>query len=72
VIISSLVAALKYTENLDIAWQPTLLVVALAAIGTWIGSLIADKYSSKHLQRVFSLMLTIMAGWMVCRTFTGL
>jgi len=71
IISSSLVAALRYTESLDIAWHPTLLIVVLAAVGTWLGSLIADKYSSKYLQKAFSLMLTIMAGWMVYRTFTG-
>ena len=71
IISSSLVAALRYTENLDITWHPTLLIVALAAAGTWLGSLISEKYSSKYLQKAFSLMLTIMAGWMVYRTFTG-
>jgi len=71
IISSSLVAALRYAENLDIAWQPTLLIVALAAAGTWLGSLVAKKYSSTHLQKAFSLMLTIMAGWMLYRAFTA-
>jgi len=69
IISSSLVAALRYAENLDIAWQPTLLIVMLAAVGAWLGSLMAGKYSSMRLQKAFSLMLTLMAGWMLIRTF---
>jgi len=72
IVSSSLVAALRYAEHLDIAWQPTVLIVALAATGTWIGSLIADKYSAKHLQKAFSLMLTIMAAWVLFNAFNGL
>jgi len=70
IISSSLVAAVRYAEHLDIAWFPTLWIVVLAAVGAWVGSLIANKCSSKHLQKAFSLMLTIMAGWMLYRTFT--
>jgi len=69
IISSSLVAALRYAENLDIAWQSTMLIVLLAAMGTWVGSLIADRYSSMRLQKAFSLMLTLMAGWILFRTF---
>ena len=69
---SSVVAALRYAENLDIAWQPTLLIVLLAFSGAWVGNLIADKYSSKHLQKAFSLMLTVMGGWMLWKVFHGL
>ncbi|MBN4077119.1 sulfite exporter TauE/SafE family protein [Mariprofundus ferrooxydans] len=72
IISSSLVAALRYAENLDISWQPTLLIVALAAVGSWLGSLIADRYSAKHLQKAFSLMLTVMAGWMLWKAYNGL
>jgi len=72
IISSSLVAALRYAENLDIAWQPTVLIVVLAAIGTWLGSLIAHRFSSVHLQKAFSLMLTMMAGWMLFKAFKGL
>jgi len=69
IISSSLVAALRYAENLDIAWQSTMLIVVLASIGTWLGSLIAHQFSSGHLQKAFSLMLSAMAGWMLFRTF---
>jgi uncharacterized membrane protein YfcA len=69
IISSSLVAALRYAEHLDIAWQPTLLIVVLAALGAWLGSLIAGKYASGRLQRAFSLMLMVMAGWMLYRAF---
>jgi len=69
IISSSLVAAARYAEHLDIAWHPTLLIVLLAATGTWLGSLIAEKYSSKHLQKAFSLMLIVMAAWMMYRAF---
>ncbi len=72
IVSSSLVAALRYAENLAIAWQPTLSIVALAAAGAWLGALIADRYSARHLQRAFSLMLTIMAGWMLWQAFNGL
>ncbi|MDX8404659.1 MAG: sulfite exporter TauE/SafE family protein [Mariprofundus sp.] len=71
IVSSSLVAALRYAENLDIAWQPTLFIVVLAAVGAWLGSLIAGKYSSGHLQKVFSLVLMIMAGWMLFRSLNG-
>jgi len=69
IISSSLVAALRYAEHLDIAWQPTLLIVALAAIGAWLGSLIARRFASGRLQKAFSLMLTLMAGWMLFKAF---
>jgi uncharacterized membrane protein YfcA len=72
IISSSLVAALRYAENLDIAWQPTMLIVVLAATGTWLGSLIAHRFSSVHLQKAFSLMLTMMAGWMLFKAFNSL
>jgi len=72
IISSSLVAALRYAEHLDIAWQPTLLIVILAAFGAWLGSLIAGKYASDRLQKAFSLMLTLMAGWMLLKAFNGL
>ncbi len=70
IISSSLVAALRYAENLDIDWQPTLFIVVLAALGAWLGSLIAGKYSSMRLQMAFSLMLTLMASWMIFKTFS--
>jgi len=69
IISSSLIAALRYAENLDIAWQPTMLIVALAATGTWLGGFIAHKYPAQHLQKAFSLMLTFMAIWMLYRAF---
>jgi len=71
IISSSLVAALRYIENLDITWQPTLLIVALATLGTWVGSFIAHQFSSSHLQKAFSVMLTIMAGWILLKAFNG-
>jgi len=69
IVSSSLIAALRYAENLDIAWQPTMLIVALAATGTWLGGFIAHKYPAQHLQKAFSLMLTFMAIWMLYRAF---
>jgi len=70
IISSSLVGALGYINHVDISLNPTLLIVVLAAMGTWLGSLIAEKYPSRHLQKAFSLMLTLMAGWMIYRAFT--
>jgi len=66
---SSLVAALRYANNLDIAWQPTMLIVVLAAVGIWVGHWVSTRYSPVHLQKAFSVMLVFMAGWMLFRTF---
>jgi len=69
IISSSLMATLRYAESLDIAWQPTLLIVILASMGTWVGSMVAVKYTSEHLQRAFSLMLVGMGCWMLLKAF---
>ena len=69
IVSSSLVAALRYAEDLDMTWHPALLLVGLAVLGTLLGNLIADRYSPKHLQKAFSLMLTLMAGWMLLKVF---
>ena len=69
IISSSLVAAIRYAGHLDIAWQPTLLIVVLAAMGTWVGGYISMRCSSHRLQKAFSLMLMVMAGWMLFRAF---
>ncbi len=70
IVSSSLVAALRYAEDLDIAWQPTLLIVLLATAGSWAGGIIAGKCSSERLQRVFSLILPLIAAWVLLRTFS--
>ncbi|MDX8413050.1 MAG: sulfite exporter TauE/SafE family protein [Mariprofundales bacterium] len=69
IVSSSLVAALRYAEDLDIAWHPIIWIIAMAAFGTWVGSCIASRYNTKHLQRVFSIMLIFMASWMLVRSF---
>jgi len=69
IVSSSLVAALRYAEHLDIAWHPIIWIVALAALGTWVGSRIASRYNTVHLQQAFSAMLVLMAGWMLFKSF---
>jgi len=69
IVSSSLVAALRYAENVDLAWHPTLLIVVLAATGAWLGSLMAHKFASNALQKAFSVMLTMMGGWMLLKSF---
>lgn len=72
IVSSSLVAALRYAEQLNIAWLPILLIVALAGAGAWLGSMIAEKHTSVRLQKAFSLMLTLMAAWVMWRALHGL
>jgi len=69
IVSSSLVAALRYAERLDIAWHPIIWIVALAALGTWVGSRIASRYNTVHLQQAFRAMLVLMAGWMLFKSF---
>jgi len=69
IVSNSLVAALRYAEHLDMIWTPALLIVVLAMLGTLLGNFIAERYSSKHLQKAFSLMLTLMAGWILLKVF---
>ncbi len=69
IVSSSLVATLRYAEHLQMTWHPALLLVVLAVFGTLLGNFIADRYSTKHLQKAFSLMLTLMAGWMLLKVF---
>jgi len=66
---SSSVAALRYAEDLDVAWEPMLWVVTLAVMGAWLGSLIAAKYHASHLQKAFSLVLILMSVGMLIKAF---
>lgn len=66
---NSLVAAISYGRNVEILWMPILIILSVAAIGSWLGSLIAVKHSSQHLQRIFSLILLIISGWTMYRAF---
>jgi len=70
IISNSAVAALSYAENLQIEWHPTLLIVALAALGSWLGSHVAERYSSQNLQKAFSLILTIISSFIMYKAFT--
>ncbi len=67
VVSGSLVAALRYAEHLSIDWGPLLPIMALAAVGVWLGGRIAGRVSSAGLQRAFSLALCLLAGWMLFR-----
>jgi len=69
IVSSSLVAALRYAEHVELSWHPMLLIVLLAAVGAWLGSFMAHKFASNALQKAFSLMLTLMGGWMLWRSF---
>jgi len=69
IISSSLVAALRYAEQLDISWHPMLLIVILASLGAWLGNKISKKYSAEHLQKFFSLILVVMASWILVSVF---
>jgi len=68
IISSSLVATLRYYEYLDFVWQPVLGILLLAAAGAWLGSRLSDRLSASRLQRAFSLVLCLLAGWMLLRT----
>ncbi|MDX8406922.1 MAG: sulfite exporter TauE/SafE family protein [Mariprofundaceae bacterium] len=67
IVSSSLVAASRYYQFLDTEWTPLLIIALLAGVGVWIGSLIADKISSSRLQKAFSLVLCLLASWMLVR-----
>jgi len=64
IIPTSLVAALRYTGSIDIAWYPVAVMTALAALGAWVGNMLIRRYSSKHFQKSFSVMLVLVATWM--------
>jgi len=64
IIPTSLIAAARYAGSIDMAWHPTLLIIALAAVGAWVGSLMARHYSSDKLQKGFSVMLIVVSTWM--------
>ena len=72
IVSSSLVAAYGYIEYLNIQWDVILTLGVLAALGAWVGNLLADKFSSQRLQRMFSFVLSVMAGWMLIKTFGDL
>jgi len=69
IVSSSLVASFRYSQFLPVEWTPLLLIVALAAIGVWVGGLISGKVSSSRLQKAFSLALCLLAGWMLYRMY---
>jgi len=69
IVSSSLVAALRYAENLEMSLSPVLFIVILAFMGTFLGNFIADRYSSTYMQKAFSLMLTVMGGLMLLKSF---
>jgi len=71
IVSNSLVAALRYAEHLDIAWQPTLSIVLLATAGSWLGSRVARRFASQQLQKAFSLLLGVIAGWILFKAFNG-
>ncbi len=64
IIPTSLVAALRYNESIDMAWYPVVMMTALAAIGVWAGNVLMRRYSSEHFQKGFSVMLVLLATWM--------
>jgi len=65
IISSSLVASARYYEYFSIALQPMLIILALAALGVWAGGWIAARVSASRLQKSFSLVLCLLAGWML-------
>ena len=69
IISSSLVASARYYEYFSISWQPMLAILALAAVGVWVGGWIAGKVSSSKLQKGFSLVLCLLAVWMLFRIY---
>ncbi|MDX8396957.1 MAG: sulfite exporter TauE/SafE family protein [Mariprofundaceae bacterium] len=68
---SSLVAALRYAEDLDIAWEPMFWVVMLAVLGAWLGTAIAARYQAGFLQKSFSWALILMAFAILGKIFYG-
>ncbi len=67
IISSSLVASLRYYEHLSFVWQPVLGILLLAAAGAWLGGKLSGRLSADRLQRAFSLVLCLLAGWMLLR-----
>ncbi|OIO66241.1 MAG: hypothetical protein CO186_09400 [Zetaproteobacteria bacterium CG_4_9_14_3_um_filter_49_83] len=70
IISNSLVATLSYADSLRFDWYPVVLIVGLATLGSWAGSVIAKKYSSTHLQKVFSVVLTLISVLMLIKAFS--
>jgi len=72
IIPTSLVAALRYSESVNMAWYPVAVITALAALGVWVGNVLMRRYSSKHFQKGFSVMLVLLAMWMLIKVIHGL
>jgi len=72
IIPSSLIAAFRYAGSIDMNWQPTALVIALALLGAWMGNFIIKRYASDYLQKGFSVMLVCVAIWMLIKMIHGI
>ncbi|MDQ6956260.1 MAG: sulfite exporter TauE/SafE family protein [Mariprofundaceae bacterium] len=69
---TSLIAAARYAENVDMVWHPTILIIVLAMLGAAAGNVMMKRYSPNHLQKGFSLMLVLVAVWMLIKVVHGL
>lgn len=69
IVMNAMVASVTYYGRVELPWQPVLWVAVLAAIGTVIGAVLTRRFSSAHLQSVFSVFLVLIGAVMLYDAF---
>lgn len=65
IIINASVAGVGYLGHVAIDLQPLLIVILLAVVGVLFGNWLCKKWPVKHMQKLFSLLLLCIGGFML-------
>ena len=65
IVVNASVAGIGYWGEVDMPIQPLLMIMLLAIVGSLFGHILCKYWPAKHLQRVFSVMLLFVGGFML-------
>jgi uncharacterized protein len=65
IVLNASFAGLTYLGRVELAWQPMFWIAGLAAVGNLLGYKLMDRFSSAHLQTLFSILLVLVGGIML-------
>lgn len=60
IVLNASVAGITYLGRVELAWQPMFWIAGLAGLGSLLGNRLVDRFSSAHLQTLFSLLLVVV------------
>jgi len=68
VTLNALAGGITYTNTVNFSIKTTLIISAIALLGSSIGGFMLKKFSGKQMQNAFSILLLTLGGFMIIRT----